>query len=85
MNSPMTKYETVELRCLWGELTICVAREAVNIAEFLRSTIDLGWRQIDRDHIEVATFCDGEVRIRLAGTCADCVAMALGRPLKRAA
>jgi len=78
-------YETVELRCLCGELTICVARGAVDIAEFLRSAVDLGWRRIDRDRMEVATFWDGEVEIRLTGMCADCVARVTDRHLKRAA
>ena len=37
MNSPVITYETVELRCLCGELTVCVARGAVNIA--VRATV----------------------------------------------
>ena len=85
MNAPAITYETVELRCLCGELTLCVARGAVNIAEFLRSAVDLGWRQIDRERMEVATFWDGEVQVRLAGTCTDCVARIARRHLKRAA
>lgn len=78
-------YETVELRCLCGELTLCVSRGAVNIAEFLRSVVDEGWRQIDRDHLEVATFWDGEVQVRLSGMCAECAAKTIQRNLKRAA
>ena len=85
MRMPMITYETVELRCLCGELTICVARGAVDIAEFLRSAVDLGWRRIDRERMEVATFWDGEVQVRLAGMCADCVVRAAERALKRAA
>lgn len=85
MNMPMITYETLELRCLCGELTICVARGAVDIAEFLRSAVDLGWRQIDRERMEVATFWNGEVEVRLAGTCADCVVRAAERALRRAA
>jgi len=85
MNSPVITYETVELRCLCGELTVCVARGSVNIAEFLRSTLDLGWRRIESECMEVATFWDGEVQVRLAGTCAECGAKAAERGLKRAA
>jgi len=79
MNSPMITYETVELRCLCGELAVCVARGAVNIAEFLRSAADLGWRQIESHRMEVATFWDGEVQVRLSGTCAECGAKAAER------
>jgi Fe-S cluster biogenesis protein NfuA len=35
--------------------------------------------------MEVATFGDGEVQVRLAGTCAECSAKAAERGLKRAA
>ncbi len=85
MSTAAITYETVELRCLCGELTLCVARGAVNIAEFLRSTVDLGWRMIERDRIEVATFWDGEVQIHLSGKCKECVAKTAERNLKRAA
>ena len=85
MNMPKITYETLELRCLCGELTICVARGAVDIAEFLRSAVELGWRQIDRSRIEVTTFQDGDVEVRLAGLCADCVVRATERALGRAA
>lgn len=85
MSAPAITYETVELRCLCGEMTLCVARGPVNIAEFLRSTVDLGWRQIDSGRIEVATFWDGEVQILLSGACQDCAAKIADRQLKRAA
>jgi hypothetical protein len=78
-------YETVELRCLCGELTLCVTRGEVNIADFLRSAVDLGWRRIDRERMEVATFWDGEVQVRLSGTCPDCGAKIARRLMKRAA
>jgi hypothetical protein len=35
--------------------------------------------------MEVATFWDGEVQVRLAGTCAECSAKTAERSLKRAA
>ena len=85
MSRTMITYETVELRCLCGELTVCVARGKVDIAEFLRSAVDLGWRRIDRERMEVATFRDGEVQVRLAGMCAECVVRAAERALRRAA
>jgi hypothetical protein len=85
MSKPAITYETVELRCLCGELTVCVARGPVNIAEFLHSAIDLGWRQVDSDRMEVATFWDGEVQVRLSGVCAECVTRAAEGRVKRAA
>ena len=85
MNSPVITYETVELHCPCGELTVCVARGAVNIAEFLRSTLALGWRRIESERMEVATFWDGEVQVRLAGSCPECSVKAAERGLKRAA
>jgi hypothetical protein len=85
MKEQAITYETVELRCLCGELTVCVARGAVNIAEFLRSAMELGWPKIDTDLIEVATFWDGEVQVRLPGMCAECTVKYVIRNLKRAA
>jgi hypothetical protein len=78
-------YETIELRCLCGELTLCVSRGSVDIAEFLRSVVDEGWRQIDSDRLEVATFWDGEVQVRMSAKCAQCAAKSVQRNLKRAA
>lgn len=78
-------YETVELRCLCGELTLCVARGQVDIAEFLRSVVDAGWRRIDRERLEVVTFWDGEVQVRLSGACPECALKIAESALKRAA
>ncbi|GEM_PF-2878134 len=85
MSAPAITYESIELRCVCGELTLCVAPRAVDIAEFLRGALELGWREIDADRIDVATFWDGEVQIRLSATCGQCVQKRVARHLKRAA
>ncbi len=85
MSAPAITYESIELRCLCGELTLCVAPGSVNIADFLRDALELGWREIDADRVEVATFWDGEVQIRMPAMCKECVEKQIARGLKRAA
>ena len=85
MSTRAITYETVELQCDCGELAVCVAPGPVDLAEFLRSAVDLGWRYIGREPIDVATFWDGEVQIRLAGACGECAIKIAERILKKAA
>jgi len=67
-------WETVELRCGCGEAAVCLARGPLDLAEFLRGAVDLGWRRIDPDRIEVSVYGGREVEIRLSGICGECAA-----------
>lgn len=61
-------YEVLILKCACGNASVSSNRQ-IDLAEFLRSAIKIGWRQLEEGPISVE---DGVIEINIAGQCKLC-------------